>query len=77
MTWPDVALALIAALPGLFAAYYAYKVTLAIRTRNGTTIGAHVQTIEDTVNSRDTLVLDTAHIVTVTNPPPVVTATPT
>lgn len=71
MSWPDVALALIAAMPGLLAAYYAYKVSIAIRTRNGSTIGGHVQTIEDTVNSRDTLVLDTAHIVTITPPGPV------
>jgi hypothetical protein len=76
MTWPDVALALIASLPGLFAAYFAYRITQSVKTNSGKTIGQHVETIdevvasnrqhvgtiESTVLSRDAVVVDASHV---------------
>jgi hypothetical protein len=49
-------LALIAALPGMLAAYWAYRVSLSVKTNNGKTIGEHVQAIESTVNGRTAIV---------------------
>lgn len=76
MGWPDVGLAFIAALPGMLAAYWAYRVSQAVHTNSNRTLGQHVEAIESTVNSRDTLVLDTAHIVTVATAPPQPPPTP-
>lgn len=41
--WPDVAIALIAGLPGILAAYAALSVRKAVTTPSGTAIGTQVE----------------------------------
>jgi hypothetical protein len=76
VSWPDVGLAFIAALPGLLAAYFAYRITQSVKTNSGKTIGQHVETIDETVASnmahvgnvertvlsRDAVVVDASHV---------------
>lgn len=38
--WPDVALALIAAIPGIIAAFYSHRSSTQLKTDNGKTVGA-------------------------------------
>ncbi len=45
MGWPDVVLALIAAIPGIIAAIAALRVHKAIKTPSGTTIGQQVESV--------------------------------
>jgi biopolymer transport protein ExbB/TolQ len=41
-TWPDVAFAFIPTVPGLLAAYYAYRATKALKTGNDKSVGEMV-----------------------------------
>jgi hypothetical protein len=60
----------------LFAAFFAYSITKSVKTNSGKTIGQHVEnietvvafnkqhvgTIENTVLSRDAVVVDASHV---------------
>lgn len=52
-TWPDVTLALIAALPGLIAAIAALRIHSKIRTPSGKSIGAQVEDVLHTALSNN------------------------
>jgi hypothetical protein len=54
-TWPDVGFAFVTLLPGLFAAFYAYRASVAsrdnresLRTPSGTTVGKQVENTHHT-----------------------------
>lgn len=46
VTWPDVALALIAGMPGIIAAVAALRVHAKIKTPSGTPIGQQVEDVQ-------------------------------
>lgn len=47
VTWPVVALALVTALPGLLAAYYARDNKKQLKTENGRTVGRLIEEVHE------------------------------